>query len=362
MRSIVLQALKQRSNIESNKAFQRSAEKTQVVSPRCGMKEVTKNRYSHSYDVATCALMIAANIAEKLNVPLTQIDYLESLINICLLHDIGHTSFGHDGADLLDEYCKELGIEEGFSDNNNNLVVIDKNNIYVSDYVISSVIKYPDKLYKSQIERYMPLLKASIEMDKKHYSFISINLKEQKTTIACQIMDEADRNSYVCSDLTDFLCLGNSISLEELKDHARKYKINQYDELSALAHTIKGGSKNAIKSYFNNLKNRFNENYTLTDEGIVVLDTDLYQYREFLSSVAFEFYIKPIRNQDVHFENMNKMKNFIDDVFKNGVSTSKHYKNKIDNAKTEMEKLIYKRDMVGEVTDWFILNYFKENI
>ncbi len=358
-----MQSLKQRSNIESNKAFQRLAEKTQVLMPRCGMKEVAKNRYSHSYEVATSSLMIASTIADSLNVPIHVIDYEESLFNVSLLHDIGHPSFGHDGVDLLDNYFKDLGLVEGFSDNNNNLVVIEKNNIYVSDYVIASVIKYPNKLYPDQMIKYLPILKSAIKKDYNHFKHnLKLELKNQTKTIACQIMDEADRNSYVCSDLTDFLCLGNSISLEELKDHARKYGIVQYDELSALAHVIKGGSKNAIKSYFNILKNRFNENYKLSENGIEVIDKDLAQYREFLSSVEHEFYIKPIRKLPEHFENMEKMKKFIVAVVQDGIITSKHYRKKINSTDDKIKILTYQRDMIGEVTDWYILNYFGKEI
>jgi dGTP triphosphohydrolase len=359
MNSIVLQSLKQRSNIESNKAFQRLAEKTQVLLPRCGMKEISKNRYSHSHEVATSSLMIAAKIAEQFNVSLSIIDYQESLFNTGLLHDIGHPSFGHDGAKLLSNYFKNLGLEEGFSDNNNNLVVIDKNNIYVSDYVISSTIKYPEKLYSNQKEKYLPLLNEAIDLDIKHYSSLGINLSKQSTTIACQIMDEADRNSYICSDLTDFLCLGNSLSLEDLKNHARQYKMNQFDELSALAHTIKGGSKNAIKSYFNTLKNRFNENYKLTSDGLTIINQELHHYREFLGSVEYEFFILPIKKSDNCKNNMNKLKCYIDAVVKNGFMPSRHYKTQIEKSICEKEKLVLMRDMIGEVTDWFILNYYK---
>ena len=84
----IMQSLKQRSNIESNKVFQRLAEKTQVLMPRCGMTEVTKNRYSHSYEVATSSLMIASTIADSLGVPINLIDYEESLFNCKRYNDL----------------------------------------------------------------------------------------------------------------------------------------------------------------------------------------------------------------------------------------------------------------------------------
>ena len=74
--------------------------------------------------------------------------------------------------------------------------------------------------YDDDFSYYKHCLNAitAIEEDYKHYKKIGINLKDQNTTIACQIMDEADRNSYVCSDLIDFFCLGYKIDLNELKE------------------------------------------------------------------------------------------------------------------------------------------------
>ena len=110
------------SNIISNKAFQRLAEKTQVVFPKNGRKETVQNRLTHSYQVTNSAKIIENNIT----IPGKDIDYQHSLFNTCLLHDIGHPPFGHEGASYLDKKFKKLGLEEGFSDNNNNFVNIEK--------------------------------------------------------------------------------------------------------------------------------------------------------------------------------------------------------------------------------------------
>ena len=151
-------SLLERTNIESNKQFQRLSEKTQVLVPQNGLKECIKNRLTHSYEVATSSLLMASDIAEKLNTSVSEIDYQFSLYNVSLLHDIGQCPFGHDGQRVISDIFVELGLKEGFDDNNNNLNVIEKNHLLVSDYTTASLIKYPNKLYKVQMDQYHPVL------------------------------------------------------------------------------------------------------------------------------------------------------------------------------------------------------------
>lgn len=360
MTNVEMQSLYQRSNIESNKQFQRLSEKTQVQMPMNGQNEVIKNRLTHSYEVATSTLMMAANIAQLNGKNLSDIDYKGALFGTALLHDCGHPPFGHDGATYLDEYFKNLGVEDGFSDNNNNLVVIDKNNIVVCDYTIASVIKYPEKLYGFQKKRYFPILDEAIKEDYEHFKTLGFDLKNQTKTIACQIMDEADRNSYATSDFADFLCLGNSVNLNKLHKIAKEMNIDyRYSEIKVLSDIIKDNSKTTIKSYFNDVKNRLNCNYKLTNGGLVVINKKLEEYREFLSKLCFEFYIYPIRDNDFHLRNMEMFKKYVDDVIEGKYSPSEYYTKKIKNSKTDIEKYTYMRDMIAEVSDWYILNYHK---
>lgn len=88
MTNVEMQALYQQSNIESNKQFQRLSEKTQVQMPMNGQNEVIKNRLTHSYEVATSTLMMAANIAQLNGKSLADIDYKGALFGTALLHVI----------------------------------------------------------------------------------------------------------------------------------------------------------------------------------------------------------------------------------------------------------------------------------
>ncbi len=347
------------SEIENSKPFQRLSEKTQVMVPATGQEEIVKNRLTHSYEVYTSAKLMAANIAAQLNVEMGDIDYQNSIKQVCLLHDIGHPPFGHDGATIINNIFKEKGLSEGFSDNNNNLVIVENHNINLRDYVKASVIKYPDRLYKSQKNIYLPMLNKAREEDKAHYAKMGINLKNQKQTIACQIMDEADRNSYTCSDLTDFFCLGNKVNLDTLKEEMNLNSPKQFLLAKKMFQAIQSNSKTQVKKFFLEMKNSFNFNYKLTDEGLEVIDKDLYEFRESLSKIEHKIFIKPIRKEAFHQENVKNLNMFIHKSL-DGFCESNLYKEKIKNSINEEERLTHIRDMVGELSDWYIINTSKK--
>ena len=358
MSNILLRSELQISNIETNKQFSRLAEKTQVSFPTQGQSEVVKTRLTHSYEVATSASIMAFHIAELKGWEPLSVDYQGSIKPCSLLHDIGHPCLGHPGSDFLDEYFKGKGLTEGFCDNNNTLTVIEKNNIMVSRYTVCSVIKYPHKMYPEQEARYKNALLDAIQEDFVHFSKLGLDLKDQKRTVACQIMDEADRNTYICSDLSDFLCLGNTLSVDTLKSMAHKANLAyRYTELHTLFSILRSGDKTAIKAYFNNLKTQFNMNFTLTPSGLEVINKDLNAYREFLWDVEFEYYISPIREEALHLRNMERLKKYVDKVVEKGFAPSRTYREKINVAKSKGELfdvLRAQRDMIAETTDWYV--------
>jgi dGTP triphosphohydrolase len=344
-------------SIEKSKPFDRLAEKTQVLVPIAGRDSITKTRLTHSYEVSTSAKIMAIAIAKQLNCSYADIDYQNAIKQTCLLHDIGHPPFGHDGADLIQEIFKEKGVKEVFDDNNNNLVVIEAHEIKVRDYIKASVIKYPHKLYQDQKEKYLPLLnKAKLE-DKEHFKKLGIDLdtNKMKQTITSQIMDEADRNSYTCSDLADFYCLGNKIDKKELAKVIDMSTPSQMLYVKQMMEVVNSGSSREIKKYFNDMKNQFNKNFKLGNEGLEPIDQELFNFRETLSKIELEFFIKPIRKEEFHLNNMKMLKVFIDNSLDNGFCQSGTYQEKIKNSKNESEKITHIQNMVGEVSDWFVI-------
>lgn len=352
-----LSSLLERNGVEAHKAFQRLANKTQVRFPGRDDTEVIRNRLTHSYEVATSAELIVASLAEKLNLNYEIIDHEGSVALCSLLHDIGHPPLGHDGQRLLDLTFRTYGVPEGFCDNNNTLTVIEKNNIMVSDYTLASLIKYPDRMYDYQKAKYHPLLEQAIASDVAHFASLGIQLDpgSRKRTIACDIMDEADRNTYICSDLSDYLCLGNDLPIKGLKKLAEENDLTyRFGELSNLFAIAASKDKSAVKAYFNTLKNRFNQNFTLSETGLNVADHDLYAYREFLWEVEYRYYIVPNRREQQHHDNMAMLSGYIDKVVKEGVAPSRTYRMLIEQATDPIEKLRLQRDMIAESTDWYV--------
>ena len=341
--------------IENSKPVQRLQEKTQVLVPMTGRNSIVKNRLTHSYEVSTSTRRMVASIAERLGLKISDIDYKNCIKQVCLLHDIGHPPFGHDGQEVIDKAFKAYGLEEGFNDNNNNLVVIESNNLKIRDYVKASVIKYPEKLYDDQKIKYNKMLEKAIQEDKEHFQKLGINLKDQKTTITCQLMDEGDRNSYTCSDLTDFFSLGNDVKEEDLLTCFDNKSTQEVLLFKQMVDAIKTKDNRVIRSFFSDLKKKFNDNFQLGENGLEYIDEGLYNFRESLSKVEYDFFITPIRKEDFHLNNMKMLDLFVQKSVEDNQFSSKNHKKNIDNSETEKEKLISIRDMVSEVSDWFII-------
>lgn len=355
-----LDSLSERRQIEDNKLFGRLSEKTQVLVPQNGRDEVTKNRTTHSYEVATSSLTIGASLAQSIGVDLYDIDYQACLFNVSILHDIGMSPFGHDGATFLDNLFKQKGLTEGFSDNNNNSVAIKKNQIKVRDYTLASIIKYPYAVYPSQRKEYLPMLAKAIEQDAAHYKSLGVNFNPLNRTVACEIMDEADANSYAFSDMADFLCIGNKISPNDAREVAEQFSSTKSRRILVedFIEVSQSGNKSIIKSHLSSLKEALNRRYEFCDTGIRSADQDLVMLREFINLLTKIYYIKTIRKMPFHSENMAKFEAIMSLILSEKFLPSSYYAEIIRNASDEMIKLRAMRDMISETSDWYILTQY----
>ncbi len=99
-----------RDRIIHSGAFRRMEYKTQVFLPHEG--DHFRTRLTHTIEVAQISRTMARALG--LNEDLTEA--------IALVHDVGHTPFGHAGEDVLDELLKDFG---GFNHNRQSLRVVD---------------------------------------------------------------------------------------------------------------------------------------------------------------------------------------------------------------------------------------------
>jgi len=351
-------SLLRQSEIEALKIFQRGKDKTQVLLSHTQHKDTIMNRLTHSYIVKTGAEIISNSINDNgIN-----IDYEYAIGNVCLTHDIGHPPFGHMGAEILDKKFKELGIKEGFSDNNNNFVTLKKNGGYriLTDYEIASLIKYPEKLYNSQKKYHLNLLNLMISKDVEYFSKKGITINNiPKRTIACEIMDEADRNAYVCSDLTDCFILEYE-NEKVIENFMKEYTYNNVEIkniLFSIYEAVKQKEKTLIRFSFNKLFIQLNNNYFIDDDlKLGIKDKELIKFRENLYKLEENIFIYSKEAIKQKEKNMKDFYFYINYVLENEFYPSKTYKNLIINSKTKKEKLTYIRDMIGESTDWFVIN------
>ncbi|MCP4685585.1 MAG: deoxyguanosinetriphosphate triphosphohydrolase [bacterium] len=99
-----------RDRVIHSAAFRRMEYKTQVFLPH--EADHFRTRLTHSIEVAQISRSLARNL--KLNEDLTEA--------IALVHDLGHTPFGHSGEDVLAELLKDHG---GFNHNRQSLRIVD---------------------------------------------------------------------------------------------------------------------------------------------------------------------------------------------------------------------------------------------
>jgi len=188
-----------RDRIVHSAAFRRLEYKTQVFVNHEG--DYYRTRLTHTIEVAQIARTIAS--ALKLNVDLTEA--------IALVHDVGHTPFGHSGEEALNELMAKFG---GFNHNLQGLRVVD----YLEE-------RYPD----------FPGLNLTWEVREgivKHSSAFDVAVKitelapKEMSTLESQVVDIADEIAYDNHDLDDGITSG-LIKESDLENLLLWNKINE---------------------------------------------------------------------------------------------------------------------------------------
>jgi len=176
-----------RDRIIHSAAFRRMEYKTQVFIPH--ESDHFRTRLTHTIEVAQISRTMARSLG--LNEDLAEA--------IALVHDLGHTPFGHAGEDVLNELLRDCG---GFNHNRQSLRVVD---------VLER--RYPDH----------PGLNLTYEVREgivKHESKVKIELPEfapdERPTLEAALVDVADEIAYNTHDIDDGLSSG-FIAFEEIE-------------------------------------------------------------------------------------------------------------------------------------------------
>jgi len=336
--------------LESSQLFAKQSQKTQVLVTNSIVSDIYRTRQTHVYEVRTISEIIAKKIGFK---------RVEELAFVSMTHDIGHPPFGHRGAETIDKVFKKLGLNEGFSDNNNNLQMLEHNDLSFTDYEAVSLIKYPKKLYEDQKKRYLPILKKFLEEERKEWG------SKLKRTVACNIMDIADEIAYTTSDLYDSYSTGYTCEVmnKAFFELAKKYKSEPklFSALNGIAIAAENSYKRVLRAEIFNLKMILIENVYWDYEKANLLFRSS-AYKELLKDIFsfnYKFFIKNKNIENKRVKVVKKLEKVIYDLIKKGPESfpSDMYREKFLSSTSEIERLRIVRDMISDTTDSFIINY-----
>ncbi len=176
-----------RDRIIHSAAFRRMEYKTQVFLPH--EADHFRTRLTHTIEVAQVARSLARNL--RLNEDLTEA--------IALVHDLGHTPFGHSGEDVLDELLVEFG---GFNHNRQSLRIV--------DFLEQRYLEHPGLNLSYEVR----------EGIAKHETKVKISLPEFNNsiwpTLEASLVDQADSLAYSAHDIDDGVNSG-LITLEDIR-------------------------------------------------------------------------------------------------------------------------------------------------
>jgi len=353
---------KQIRDIENAHFFRSLEKKTQVVSPlhNKGLKNY-KNRLTHSYEVSSAAeqILMNLNISDE-----QKILYSYRVRGASLLHDSGHPPFGHEGAKLLNKIFKSKGLKEGFSDNNNNLVVIEKSGIKIAFYLKASIIKYPNKIYDYQKDFYLKILESSINEDIVNFPQFKV-LEKPTRTFACEVMDIADENSYLTSDLADAIVakiIKKNVILKELDliiSQLNNKKLLR--QIYSLKISIKTDDKSSVRFSLLGIQELLNDNYYVSDNlKLISIDEELEEFKKVLYRINKKLFIHSPALKINRIKELDMFNEFISFVLQNEIFLSKTYKKRYFKSNNEDDKLRVLRDMIAERDDIYIMEKLEE--
>ena len=162
--------------------------KTQVFLPY--ESDHFRTRLTHTIEVAQVSRTMARNL--RLNEDLTEA--------IALVHDVGHTPFGHAGEDILDELLTDIG---GFNHNRQSLRVV--------DLLEQRYPEHPGLNLSCEVRE--GIVKHETKVPFTHPDFDA----DQHPTLEASLVDLADEIAYNAHDIDDGLA-SRLIILDDIKD------------------------------------------------------------------------------------------------------------------------------------------------
>ena len=168
-----------RDRIIHSTAFRRMEYKTQVFIPH--EKDHFRTRLTHTIEVA----QISRTLARILNL---NEDLAEA---IALVHDLGHTPFGHSGEDVLNKLLKDFG---GFNHNRQSLRIV--------DFLEQRYEEHPGLNLSYEVRE------GIVKHETKSKNITTEFQPDEQPTLEASLVDIADEITYNAHDIDDGLSSG----------------------------------------------------------------------------------------------------------------------------------------------------------
>jgi dGTPase len=193
-----------RDRIVHSTSFRRLEYKTQVFIPH--ETDHYRTRLTHTIEVAQISRTLARIL--MLNEDLAEA--------IALVHDLGHTPFGHSGEDILDQLLKDNG---GFNHNHQSLRVV--------DFLEQRYEEHPGLNLTYEVREGIVKHETSAKLVTDEFN------SNEKPTLEAALVDIADEIAYNAHDIDDGLSSG-LLTPEELK----KLKFWKYMQLDRIVENL----------------------------------------------------------------------------------------------------------------------------
>jgi len=332
-----------RDRIIHSAAFRRLEYKTQVFVNHEG--DYYRTRLTHTLEVAQIARTIASVL--RLNVDLTEA--------IALVHDLGHTPFGHSGEEALNELMAKFG---GFNHNLQSLRVVD---ILEERYA-----DFPGLNLTWEVRE--GIVKHSSRFDKA--AKINELAPREMPTLEAQIVDVADEIAYDNHDLDDGLTSGliKEGDLQNLTVWNNIYRqlnrkcakigedIRKYLIIRSLINLQVTDLIQETEKRINKLKLKTAGDVKKLDKKVVSFSQDMLKLRAPLR----EFLMDKLYNHYRVIRMSNKAKWFIEQLFKVYISKPQALPIRIQKGLSTFGVRRVVCDYVAGMTDRYALDEYKK--